>query len=93
MMASAPELHGWVAQKPGIVTAKSVQILCRISHHQPNRHAELEKQNNGSFVDDITEISFGSPCNNDPRSGLGKGPGKRNAARYSGKAAGDRPCH
>jgi len=36
-MAWAPELDGWVAQKPSIVTAKSVQILCRIGHHEPDR--------------------------------------------------------
>jgi hypothetical protein len=36
MMASAPNVHRWVAQKPPIVTAKSVQIPGRIGHHEPD---------------------------------------------------------
>src|SRR5882757_9370471 len=37
MAVAAPELSRCVAQMPGIVTAKSVQIVCRIGDAGPNR--------------------------------------------------------
>jgi hypothetical protein len=91
MMIWAPKLHRWVAQKHPIVTAKSVQILCRISHHRQNRPPAEKNENNGSAADEFAETSFDSPHANDADRDRGAVSGKLDAGRYRRETATDRP--